>query len=126
MLVGIPRIFIGWHQDGRIKRTKTLTLEDPATNPHNFQAGLDWAYNVISSIHAFCLQEGSAAEVRDGRPRKVWRVQVGGPSYGVQVRQLTEAEIEKINRGEARVGILPSWYADGLDELELASCMKSL
>lgn len=121
MLVGIPKIFVGWHKDGRLHRTQTLMVEEMEKATWDIPARLTWAYQVLSSLRDFCMQGGSGI---DGH--RVWRAQVGGPSYGVQVRELGETEVRLLNRGEERVGILPKWYVDGLNELEISLRMRNL
>lgn len=121
MLVGIPKIFVGWHKDGRLQRTQTLIVDEMEQATWDIQSRLTWAYQVLSTLRDFCMQGASGM---DGR--QVWRVQVGGPSHGIQIRELGEEEVRRLDRGEERVGILPKWYVDGLDELELSLRMRKL
>lgn len=119
MLAGVSKIFVGWHQSGKLQRTETLLVED--MGPYNLQGRLDWAYQVLSSIRAFCLQ-GDAGK----SGHRVWRVRVGGPTHGIEVRELDGAEVKTLNRDDERVGILPAWYVDELHELELSVRMEKV
>lgn len=119
MLVGIPKIFVGWHLDGRLVRTEMLRVEEMERSTWDIQNHLNWAYRVLSTLRDFCIQG-------DQGKHRVWRAQVGGPSHGIQIRELGAEEVRRLNRGEERVGILPKWYVDGLSELELSVRMKNL
>lgn len=115
MLVGIPKIFVGLRKDGRLQCTQTIRVEEMEQSTWDIPTRLTWAYKVLSTIREVCMQGNSGL---DGH--RVWRTQVRGPSHGIQIRELDEEEVRKLNPGEERVGILPKWYVDGLNDLELS------
>ncbi|KAF8953714.1 hypothetical protein BDZ97DRAFT_1908669 [Flammula alnicola] len=73
---------------------------------------LDWGYQVLTFLKD--IARGTARDP-NGLPVPVWRVKFV-PGSGVNVEKLDAADIEEVANGEDRVGFLPKWYWDELQQ----------
>lgn len=99
MLAGVPKIIVGYHQDGLLQRTETLLVEDLAHGASYMQDRLDRVYQVLSSLRAFCLRGDNAG---GDHGHRVWHVKVRGPKYEMHIRELDKAEVSSLNEGDER------------------------
>lgn len=76
---------------------------------------LDWGHRFLHF-----LKENIAA-FQDKSERSVWRAKFS-PVTGVSVMLLGDEEVEEVEAGEDRVGLIPSWY---FDEAALSERPKS-
>jgi RAT1-interacting protein len=61
------------------------------------------------------LQQHVPNQKKDETGHKVWRVKFT-PSSGVLITQLDSTEVDEVSAGEDRIGFIPRWYFDTLDE----------
>ncbi|KAF8972217.1 RAI1-domain-containing protein [Flammula alnicola] len=118
-LLGVPEIVVGFRTPAGVVSTvqsfKTIQLprlvrgKPGAWDP---LVCLDWGYQVLTFLKD--MARGTARDP-NGFPVPVWRVKFV-PGKGVNVEELDSAGIEEVANGEDRVGFLPKWYWDELQQ----------
>ncbi|KAJ7595496.1 hypothetical protein C8J56DRAFT_922457 [Mycena floridula] len=103
-MIGVPIVFIGYHDGKQLKRTEAIKVGDILTA--QIQNRYDWLLRVLKSLRAHCLQPSGDAEAA------VWRVEV--MKNKVKARRIFNSELKRINGRDKRVGILPVWFTEGL------------
>ena len=64
------------------------------------------------------LQSQIPSGKKKDKTHNVWRVTFT-PGTGTTLRLLDEAEVQEVVASEDRVGFLPRWYFDTIDDLDL-------
>ncbi|KAI9509830.1 RAI1-domain-containing protein [Russula earlei] len=116
-LLGVPEIVVGFRTpNGQLVTVQSYkTLEIPrlvrgkqdAWDP---QICLSWGDRFLTWIKSNVEQPGNAA------PGSVWRVKFT-PCVGVELALLREEERREVEAGEDRVGFLPRWYYEEIQDL---------
>jgi len=119
-LLGVPEIVVGFRTPaGRLTTTQTFkTTELPrlvrgkphAWDPHVCMHWGDVFLNFLQENVPNC-------ETKDEK-YDVWRVKFT-PGMGVSIAQLDMAGVSEVEAREDRVGFLPRWYFDNLDDLNI-------
>lgn len=93
-----------------LTRTELITVDSIAQDKlgKECQKGYNWAFRLLDTLRNRCREDCSNGTV-------VWRVLVRPSAAGdTVIRQLSHEELDIVNRGERRTGILPLWFVDGL------------
>ncbi|KAI0696936.1 RAI1 like PD-XK nuclease-domain-containing protein [Cytidiella melzeri] len=115
-LLGVPEIVVGFRTpQGRVIRTQNFkTMELPrlvrgkthAWDPH---VCMHWGNTFLTFLQK---------HVHAGRKHAVWRAKFT-PGGGVTLRTLDEAEAGEVTAGEDRIGFIPRWFFDTIDEVNV-------
>lgn len=116
-LTGVTEIFVGYHSDGMLNRIESITLDSITQDKlggntrANLQKSYNTAFRLLDALRTHCQAESASASSKG----IVWRVQARPASGDTLIRQLSHEEMEILNPGERREGILPLWFVDGLE-----------
>lgn len=109
-LVRVPTLIVGRHEEGVLRSTERIQVEDIArTFP---TGGIQPEYarlqQTLRRIRSVCA--------KDAQSDRIWRV-ITNKSGSPIIEELSSAEIAGINRdsAEQRVGVLPRWFIDEFD-----------
>jgi len=126
-LLGVPEIVVGFRTpSGVLETTQTFkTIEIPRLVRDKAEAWnpllcLDWGQRFISFLKSVVQNQLSDLE----QHKAVWRVQFE-PRVGVKVFMLDQAGVTEVESSEDRVGFLPAWYWQELQNNEPASASVS-
>ena len=114
-LIGVPQVFVGFHENGILhpENTGIVDVKNIPTImnknfPYEFQRTINRGCKALSEVWRHCKESSRDADER------ILRVQVRSSS--LRIRELSVEEVEAINVGDARKGILPMWFIKGIND----------
>ncbi|PBK70479.1 hypothetical protein ARMSODRAFT_1084083 [Armillaria solidipes] len=107
-LIGVPTIILGWHKEGVLTTVDVInvaTMFDETA----LQQRYDNAAIFLASLRRHCMTH---IMEKEGNP--IWRVLTKKRLRRPTIRALNPKEVRSLNRDDARIGILPSWFVRAL------------
>ncbi|KAK0445877.1 hypothetical protein EV421DRAFT_1795333 [Armillaria borealis] len=110
-LIGVPTIVLGWHKEGVLTAVDMIDVAS-MVNETTLQQRYDNTAIFLSALRRHCM-----VHAMEKGENPIWRVMTKNQLHqGATIRALNSEEIQSLNRGDERVGILPIWFVTALQK----------